>query len=104
METVSKRTSGLPDGPHNHSTEADVQFEVLQPDQLGRIEPLWLELNRHHLVRSANFKGHFRTLTFEQRCKKLLAPGKRLFIEIAVTQLGGYGGLLYFLNRSRRFK
>jgi ribosomal protein S18 acetylase RimI-like enzyme len=39
---------------------------------LGRIKPLWRELNKHHLSRSPYFKEYYQNLTFEERKRVML--------------------------------
>lgn len=43
----------------------------LDKDSLHEIKGLWEELNSLHEELSTNFKNHFRSFTFEERCKKL---------------------------------
>lgn len=69
--------------------ENSVQFPkvaVLPVEQIDLLKPLWEELNRHHLERAKDFRGHFSTFTFEARKRRLLAEGSRLFIEVAVDE------------------
>jgi ribosomal protein S18 acetylase RimI-like enzyme len=41
--------------------------------RIHEIEPLWNELNLHHLKHSENFKEHFSEFTFAERSRKLLS-------------------------------
>lgn len=40
--------------------------------EISRIEPLWNELNAHHLQHSSHFKHHFKHFSFQQRCQALI--------------------------------
>jgi diamine N-acetyltransferase len=61
-----------------------ITYRTLSKNALGSIRPLWESLNRLHQERSANFKEHFKTNTFERRVEKLLAlPEDRLYMRAA---------------------
>ena len=60
-------------------------------DRIYEIEPLWRELNKHHLERSKNFKNHFSSFTFAERSKKLHAMEKlAIFAAKENSELVGY--------------
>ena len=61
-----------------------ITYRTLSRNTLGSIRPLWEALNRLHQERSADFKEHFRTNTFERRIEKFLAlPDDRLYVRAA---------------------
>ncbi len=61
-----------------------ITYKTLTRDDIGSIRPLWEALNRLHRERSADFKEHFRTTTFERRIEKFLAlPDDRLYVRAA---------------------
>ncbi len=63
----------------------------LPKDRIEEIEPLWCELNSHHHEKSKNFKDHFSSFTFVERCKKLLATDKLvIFAAKENSELVGY--------------
>lgn len=70
-----------------------MQTEILKlsKDRIDEIEPLWRELNSHHLERSKNFKEHFSSFTFAERSKKLLAMDELvIFAARENSELVGY--------------
>lgn len=64
-----------------------IVIQALDPGDLRLIEPLWKELNDHHLERSTDFADHYRTLTFDQRIKRFFTHQKRILIEVACDEL-----------------
>lgn len=63
----------------------------LRRDHLQEIEPLWCELNAHHLKKSNNFHEHFASFTFAERLKKLLVREKlMIFAARENRELVGY--------------
>lgn len=61
-----------------------ITYVTLARDAIEDIRPLWEKLNRFHEKRSADFKEHFRTNTFEERVEKFLAlPDDRLYMAAA---------------------
>jgi diamine N-acetyltransferase len=54
---------------------------------LEQVKPLWEALNKHNLGLSANFKQHYKDMTFEKRKADLLkkAAGK-MRVDLAVDQ------------------
>ncbi|MDY6880922.1 MAG: GNAT family N-acetyltransferase [Thermodesulfobacteriota bacterium] len=68
-----------------------MEIVEIPKDRIDEIEPLWRELNSHHHERSENFKGHFSSFTFEERCKKLLEMEKlAIFAAKENSELVGY--------------
>jgi ribosomal protein S18 acetylase RimI-like enzyme len=51
----------------------------------NKIEPLWQQLNSHHLSRSPYFKDYYRTLTFQDRKRAILqrALGGEVRVDLA---------------------
>jgi ribosomal protein S18 acetylase RimI-like enzyme len=61
-----------------------ITYRTLARDDIASVRPLWEALNRLHQERSADFKEHFRTTTFERRIEKFLAlPDDRLYVRAA---------------------
>jgi ribosomal protein S18 acetylase RimI-like enzyme len=54
---------------------------------LNKIEPLWQQLNSHHLSRSPYFKDYYRTLTFQDRKRAILqrALGGEVRVDLALN-------------------
>ena len=77
-----KRSSGV-------SGKLNIEFQTLSSVELNRIKPLWQELNKHHLEKSADFKDHYRYFTFEERIKVLVVAEKQLYVRIAVNRADG---------------
>ncbi|MCP4552197.1 MAG: GNAT family N-acetyltransferase [Bacteroidetes bacterium] len=68
-----------------------MEIVEIPKDRMDEIELLWRELNVHHHERSINFKGHFSSLTFAERSKKLLAQDKlTIFAAKENSELVGY--------------
>ena len=60
-------------------------------DRISEIESLWRELNAHHLEHSKNFKNHFSSFTFAERCRKLCAMDQlKIFAAKENSELVGY--------------
>ncbi len=61
---------------------------------LDKVEPLWLQLNSHHLSLSPYFKDYYRTLTFQDRKRVILhrSVGVEIHVDLAYDQeiLVGY--------------
>lgn len=55
----------------------DYIIKDIDVDELDLIKPLWEKLNQLHLYDSIYFKEHYKTNTFENRCKKFLQMGKK---------------------------
>ncbi|MFP4015228.1 MAG: GNAT family N-acetyltransferase [Chitinispirillaceae bacterium] len=69
------------------------EIRRIAKDRIEIIKPMWEELNRLHLKESPYFKEHYRTFTFEERCKKFTRMDEKdLLILVAQTegQLSGY--------------
>lgn len=55
----------------------DYIIKDIDVDELDLIKPLWEKLNQLHLHDSIYFKEHYKTNTFENRCKKFLEMEKK---------------------------
>jgi ribosomal protein S18 acetylase RimI-like enzyme len=61
-----------------------ITYGTIPKDDIRAVKPLWEELNRLHLARSTNFKGHVGRNTFERRIEKVVRlPEDRLHIRAA---------------------
>ena len=47
----------------------NLRIETIKLDQIYLIKNLWKQLNNFHLQNSKFFKEHFKTYTFEDKCK-----------------------------------
>lgn len=71
-----------------------IEYREICPSEIDLIKPLWEELIRHHMDISVNFKNSFKTRTFEDRKKYLLADSRRLKVlgaeDIYIKKTVGY--------------
>ena len=58
---------------------------TLPRDSLALLQPLWEQLNAHHMELSTHFKEHHRTFTFSERIEKLRNK-KRLQVFVAFEE------------------
>lgn len=73
---------------------ADITYVNGDKTLLDKIEPLWLQLNCHHLCVSPYFKDYYRNLTFQDRKRAILhrAVGVEVHVDLAFDReaLVGY--------------
>lgn len=55
----------------------DFVFRDINVDELDLIKSLWEKLNQLHMQDSIYFKEHYKTNTFEKRCKKFWQKDKK---------------------------
>lgn len=60
-----------------------IEFFMGGRDDLKRIEPLWEELNQHHIDNSIHFKERFKGFTFQRRMERTFESDKEIFVIIA---------------------
>jgi ribosomal protein S18 acetylase RimI-like enzyme len=61
-----------------------ITYGIIPKNEIRAVKSLWEALNRLHLARSTNFKGHFKRKTFERRTEKFVKlPEDRLYIGVA---------------------
>lgn len=75
------------------STEADkmdFEFTVGGWELLDEIEPLWSELNRHHIESSTHFAATYEHMIFQERRKVIdrRPPGTKLRVELVMLKDG----------------
>ena len=73
---------------NGNSTRPDDAVSIVSggPEWLDRVEPLWLELRRHHAELAPLWREQFVTATFDARKSGLLEKaGKGLLVLLAVT-------------------
>jgi diamine N-acetyltransferase len=66
--------------------EMENEMEIISGGQefLDRIEPLWEELNKHHMKKSIHFSELIKSRNFEARKKDLVSKSNHLRTDIAI--------------------
>jgi GNAT superfamily N-acetyltransferase len=72
----------------------EVEYGVLDPEQIDLIRPLWERLNAHHACISTNFSEELRARRFQDRKSQLLGDDKRLHI-LLVSPSGAKNPIAY---------